>query len=135
MTVRELCKWGVKSVGGLAANVVLLTLWVDIVGIPKSIAIVPNFFLISGTGYFVANHWIWPDGVSPNTAKSHVTQWAGMQAANLTGKVGNYALYLVLLPVVDYRLAWIIGAVATFLITYAGNHIWWTRRSSVSERP
>lgn len=118
-------KWGLKAVAGLAANLLLLTLWVDGLGIPAWLAILPNFVLISLAGYTVANHWIWADGVSPESLRGHARQYAGMQLAMGTGKVANYGLYLVLLPVVDYRLAWVLGAVATFSITFSlNNHLW-----------
>jgi len=56
-----------------------------------------------------------------------------MQAANLVGKAANYLLYLVFIPLMDYRIAWLAGAVATFLVTLALNKMWWERRSAVAE--
>jgi len=123
--IRQSVKWGLKAVGGLAANIVLLTFWVDYVGLAAWAAIIPNFLLISAVGYTVTNRWIFPDGVSPSTFRGHVRQYAGMQAANLAGKAGNYAVYLVLLPVVDYRAAWVVGAAVTFALTFGLNKLWW----------
>jgi putative flippase GtrA len=127
----DIIKWGLKAAGGLAANIVLLTLWVDAVGLPPSLAIAPNFVLISATGYTVADRWIWPEGVSPTTWRGHARQYVGMQTANMAGKVANYLVYLVLLPVVAYQVAWVVGAVATFMLTFAANRWWWRGRATV----
>jgi len=126
-------KWGVKAGGGLGANLLLLTVWVDIVGLPAWAAIPPNFIIISLAGYALTDRWIWPGGVSPSSWRGHLMQYLGMQAANGVGKAANYALYLVLLPVLDYRLAWVAGAGATFLLTYVLNRYWWTRGSPIAE--
>jgi len=131
-TLSQAVKWGLKAVGGLAANIALLTFWVDHVGLSPEVAIVPNFVLISAIGYSVTNRWIWPDGVSPSTWVGHARQYGGMQLANLSGKLANYIFYLVLLPIVDYRLAWIVGAIVTFAITFGLNKIWW-EQSAVAE--
>lgn len=128
---KQLCLWAGKALGGLAANLVLLTLWVDGLGVGPAVAVFPNFVLISLASYGLANRYIFPEGVTPESLRGHAIQYAGMQAATLTGKVANYALYLVLLPRVDYRLAWVVGAVATFLLTFALNRAWWSR-STVS---
>jgi putative flippase GtrA len=128
-----LVKWGLKAVGGLLANLALLTFWVEWVGLPPWLAIAPNFLLISVAGYAVANWWIWPEGVTPATWRGHLTQYVGMQVANLGGKVANYLLYLGLIPLVDYRVAWLVGAVVTFLLTFVLNRAWWTR-SAIAER-
>lgn len=126
-TVIQGLKWLAKSVGGLLANLKLLTLWVEYANLSPAIAIIPNFFIISVVGYTVTNRWIWPDGVTPSNVRGHLTQYAGMQAANAGGKMGNYAVFLVLLPFVDYRVAWVIGAGVTFLITFSLNKRWWER--------
>lgn len=125
--MRSLVRWGVKSVGGLAANLVLLTLWVDGVGIGPALALPVNFVLISAASYVVTDRWVFADGVTPDSWRAHARQWAGTEAAMLAGKAANYVIYLVLLPFEDYRVAWVVGAVATFLLTYGLNQWWWTR--------
>jgi len=50
-----------------------------------------------------------------------------MMTVNLSGKAVNYLLYVVLLRVIDYRIAWVVGAVTVFLYTFAGNREWWRR--------
>lgn len=125
--MNTLLRWGVKSVGGLAANVALLTLWVDGVGLSPAVALPINFVFISAASYVVTNEWVFDDGVTPSTWGAHARQWVGTEAAMLAGKGANYLIYLVLLPVTDYRIAWVVGAVATFLLTFGLNRWWWTR--------
>jgi putative flippase GtrA len=132
MRLVSLLKWGAKALAGLALNIALLTVWVDYVGLSEALAIIPNFLIISALGYVVTNRWIWPEGVTPDTITGHARQYLGMQAANGTGKVANYAIYLVLLSWVPYQLAWVIGAVLTFAVTFALNHWWWSGRTNTS---
>lgn len=132
MKIDRVAKWGLKSVGGLAVNVALLTLWVDYVGLSPALAIIPNFIIISAVGYTVTNHWIFADGVTPTTLRGHATQYTGMQAANLVGKAANYLLYLLLLPLVAYQVAWVVGAVVTFGVTFSLNRWWWTSSRRVA---
>jgi len=131
--LRQLVLWGLKAVGGLAANLLLLTMWVDGAGLDPALAIFPNFVLISAVGYTLSNRYIFQEGVTPTSLWGHVVQFGGMQAANLVGKAANYLLYLVFIPLMDYRIAWLAGAVATFLVTFALNKMWWERRSAVAE--
>jgi len=131
--LRQLILWGLKAVGGLAANLLLLTIWVDGVGLDPTLAIFPNFLIISAIGYTLANRYIFREGVSPVSLRSHAVQYAGMQAANLAGKAVNYVIYVALLSLLDYRVAWVVGAVATFLLTFALNKVWW-ERSPIAER-
>lgn len=126
-------KWGLKAVGGLALNVALLTVWVDVVGLNEVLAIVPNFVIISTLGYTITNRWIWPDGVSPTSPRGHARQYLGMQAANFAGKAANFAIYILLLAWVPYQVAWVLGAVLTFTVTFLLNQWWWDgRRNSES---
>lgn len=127
-------KWALKSVGGLLANLALLTVWVDVVGLHPAVAIVPNFVIISIAGYAITDQWIFPDGVSPQSVSEHVRQYVGMQSANIVGKAGNYGIYLIALPVIDYRAAWVLGAGVTFALSFTLNRWWWTRPSAIAQR-
>jgi len=127
MTYIKAGKWFLKSAGGLVANLVLLTLWVDGFNLHPLAAIAINFVVISCAGYVLAMQWIFPDGMQPISVRGHLKQYIGMQLANATGKVGNIIIYAALLPVVDFRLAWLIGAVTTFGLTFGLNKVWWER--------
>ncbi len=129
MMHRQLFRWGVKSVGGLAANLLLLTLWVDVVGWAAWWAVGINWILIAIVGYVVTDQWVFLGADSPKAVLGHVRQFIGMQTVMTSGKAINYLIYVVLLPVVDYRIAWVIGAVVTFVGTYLGNRYLWTSDS------
>lgn len=130
--MRQIIKYACSSVGGLLANLALLTVWVDGAGIPAEYAVFINFVLISAASYGVANFWIFADGVSPSTLRGHAKQWVGMETGMFVGKAANYAIYIVLLPILDYRIAWTVGAVATFAVTFTLNKLWWERGAAAT---
>jgi len=118
-------RWGVKSVGGLLVNLALLTVWVDVVGLSPALAIVPNYAILSVAGYVVTDRWVYPEGLSPGTWRGHGRQYVGQQVAMLLSKGINFVLYLVLLPVVEYRVAWVLGAVVSVVLTFSLTRWWW----------
>jgi putative flippase GtrA len=129
----QMVKWGLKAVGGLALNLALLTVWVDGLGFAAWWAVGINWVLISLVGYVVTDLWVFRGEDSPAGLVSHIKQYVGMQTVMATSKGANWAIYVALLSVgVDYRVAWLTGAVVVFLGTFAGNAILW-RRLSVSE--
>lgn len=123
--LRRAVRWGVKSVGGLLANLTLLTGWVDGLGLAAWWAVGINWVLISVAGYAVSDQWVFSGAASPADLVSHVRRYVGMQSVMVVGKLGNWLIYVALLGAVDYRLAWTAGAVATFLVTFAGNRWLW----------
>jgi putative flippase GtrA len=130
LTIREGWRWGVSAVGGLLANLALLTLWVDGVGVPAWAAIGINWLLLSVTHYAVADRWVFAQAASATSVRGHVRQFSGMQAIMTSGKLVNYLLYLGLLRVVDYRIAWTVGAVVVFCWSFGANRKWWARQSN-----
>ncbi len=130
MRLRELVRWGVKSVGGLAANLALLTLWVDGLGVPPQLAIVPNFVIISAVGYLVTDRWVFRDEASASGVRGHAKRYLSMQSVMLGGKAANYVIYVLLIAAsMDYRVAWALGAIVTFLGTFTGNKLLWSSDS------
>lgn len=130
--LRRAARWAVKSVGGLAANLALLTVWVDGLGLAAWWAIGINWLLISAAGYVVADRWVFRATPSPTGLVAHARQWLGMQSVMAASKLANYLLYLALLPVVDYRLAWAVGAAVTFAGTFLGTRLLWDRPQAIS---
>lgn len=126
---RQLFRWGVKSIGGLVANLALLTFWVDVVGFEAWWAVGINWILIAIAGYVLTDQWVFLSAESPGKAVGHVRQFLSMQAVMTSGKIVNYGIYLVLIPLVDYRLAWTFGAGVTFIGTFLGNRYLWTNDS------
>lgn len=122
-------RWGVKAVGGLAANLALLTLWVDVVGFAAWWAVALNWVLISAAGYVITDRWVFGTMPSPSGVVANVRRFVGMQTTMGIGKFANWLIYVALLPVFDYRISWAIGAVTTFIVTFAGNRYLWVGSS------
>lgn len=128
MRLRELLAWGVKSVGGLVLNLGLLTLWVEYGGVSPALAIFPNWLLISMLGYVFTDRVVFPDSLSPIGWVATVRRYLSMQGVMALSKALNYGIYVGLLWVdIPYQLAWAIGAVVTFAVSFIGNRVLWTR--------
>lgn len=126
MALTQAFRWGIKSVGGLIVNLTLLTVWVDYLYIWPEVAIGINWVVVSIAGYVVTDRWVFQDGDSPETGIGTIKRYLSMQGIMASSKVVNYAIYIVLLHVVDYRIAWTIGAVTVFLYTFGGNRKLWS---------
>jgi len=115
-------------VGGLLANLALLTLWVDHFGVPEWLAILPNWVILSLTMYAINDKWVFSELGSASSWAGHARQFIGSESIMMLGKGLNYVIYIALLAMVDYRIAWTVGAVVAFLLTFGGNRWWWARR-------
>lgn len=124
--LNETVRWGVKSVGGLAANLALLTVWVELAGVPAEYAVALNWLLISVAGYVVTDRWVFQAAETPGGVRANLRRYLGMQSVMALSKGVNYALYLALLWAgVEYHVAWVAGAVVVFVVTFAGNRLLW----------
>lgn len=129
---RNLGRYAVKSIGGLLLNLALLTVWVDGLGVPAWAAVGINWVLVSVVGYLIVERWVFARAASPSSWTGHARQYLGMQGIMSLSKVANYGVYVALLPVLDYRLAWIVGAVLSFALSFVGNRYWF--RNAVVEQ-
>lgn len=129
---RAFVRWGIKSGAGLGINLALLTVWADWVGIWPEVAVLINWLLLSLYGYLLSLYWVFEDVKALSGVRDHLTQWAGMQGILAGGKVVNYLVYVGLLQTtaVDYRIAWVIGAVGGLVVSFGGNWEWWTPSQS-----
>lgn len=128
MQLREPVAWGVKSVGGLLLNLGLLTLWVEYGGLSPELAIFPNWLLISLLGYVFTDRVVFPESESPVGVVATFRRYLSMQGVMAVSKALNYGIYVGLLWVsVPYQLAWAVGAVVTFGVSFLGNRTLWTR--------
>lgn len=118
-------RWGVKAVAGLGANLALLALWVEVVGIHPAIAVLINWVLISLAGYAITEKWVFRQREATD---SHVRRYLGLQGVMLGSKAVNYVIYIGLLAAgVPYLLAWVLGAGMSFVLSYSGARSLWTR--------
>lgn len=128
MRLGEPIAWGLKSVGGLLLNLALLTVWVESGLLSAELAIFPNWLLISVLGYLFTDRVVFTDGSSPVGWLATGRRYLSMQGVMAVSKALNYGIYVALLWLdVPYQLAWAIGAVVTFGVSFIGNRFLWTR--------
>jgi len=125
----ELIRYGIKAVGGLAVGLVLLTVWVDVVGIPPAIAALVNMVLLGIIGTVILDRWVYQETATATTLRGFARRLVGAQAAMLSSKAVNYAIYVALLRYVPYQLAWALGAVVSFALSFVLTRGWFQRQS------
>lgn len=118
-----------QSAGGLIVGLALLSGWVELAGIPPSIAVLLNWVLLAVANCLVLDRWVFP-GDHATTLRGFATRLAGMQAAMLSSKGLNYVVFISLLQVdVVYQVAWVVGAGLSFAVSLALNKRWFGRVS------
>lgn len=123
---RDAVRWLVKSGGGYLLGIAGLALWIDGLGVAAEWAALLNWAIISVLSYLLVNWWVFGDSDSP-TGLGHVRRYASMQSVMVVSKGINYLIYLGLLAVTHYAVAWTVGAVATLAISFFGNRLLWRR--------
>lgn len=129
---REGVRWLVKAGAGFAVGMVLLTLWVEVVGIRPELAALANHALISVAAYLVTDTWVFQSHQSPVGLRGHARQYLSYQAVMLSSKAGNYLIFVALVWLgMHYLIAWTVGAIAMVSLSFVGNKAAW---SHVPER-
>lgn len=118
-------RWGLKALGGLGANLAMLAAWVELAGLHPAIAVLINWVVLSIIGYTITEKWVFRQR---DPTESHAKRYLGLQGVMVGSKAINYVLYVGLLALgVPYLLAWVLGAGASFLLSYGGAKSLWTR--------
>jgi len=126
----ELVRYGLKAVAGLIVGLALLTVWVDVAGIPPAIAALLNMVVLGVVGTVVMDRWVFQSSPPATTLRGFLRRLIGAQAAVLSSKGVNYVIYVALLSVaVPYRLAWVGGAVVSFAVSFVLTRGWFRRQS------
>jgi len=121
-------RYGIKSVGGLAVGLTLLTGWVELIGIPPQLAIFLNFIVMGVLGCLVLDRWVFQDTAAATTLRGFTKRFIGTQSAMASGKAVNYIIFIGLLELdIIYQAAWVAGAVVSFGLTFVTNR--WVFRS------
>lgn len=120
-------KFGAKGGTGLLLNIGLLTLVVDLGGIPPEWAVFVVWALTLIPGYIVTDKIVFSAFSSPENVGSHGQRGALHYAVMWTGKGLNYGVYYLLLavPGMWYQSAWFLGALAVLPWTFGGNYMLW----------
>jgi len=122
-----LVRYGLKAVGGLVAGLALLTVWVDVVGIPPAWAALLNMALLGVIGTAVLDRWVYRETMPATSIRGFAKRFVGTQGAMLASKSVNYLVYLALLSLAPYQAAWVAGAVVSFGLSFLLTRGWFGR--------
>lgn len=116
-TLLEIIRYGAKGGSTLLANVALMSVLVELVGIPPEIAAIISTSAMVCVGYLLMHFWVFPS----SNPDSHIRRGLTYYALILAGKAVNYVLFLALLGILPYPVAWIGGAGIVFLGLFTAN--------------
>lgn len=119
-------RFGLKGGVGVIVNLVLLTFFVDVVGVPAQWAVFLAWLTTLVPGYIATDKWVFKIFPSPSGVLEHGQRGGVFYAIMWGGKALNYGIYLALLHVgILYQVAWVVGALAVFPITFGVNYAVW----------
>jgi putative flippase GtrA len=116
-TVIELVRYGLKGGSTMLGNLVLMALLVERGGLPPEVAAVLSTGTMICVGYLLMQYWVFPGG----DVDSHRKRGVAYVLTILGGKAVNYVLFVGLLAVLPYPLAWVGGAGIVFLGLFSAN--------------
>jgi len=116
-----------QSLAGLIVGLALLTAWVEVVGLRPELAVLINWLLLGIVNCLILDRWVFA-GPAASTVRDFAHRFVGYQAAMLTSKGLNYAVFVALIWAgVIYQLAWVAGAGLSFGLSLALNRRWFDR--------
>lgn len=116
-TLREMLRYGAKGGATMLGNICLMALLVERGGLPPEVAAIISTSAMIAVGYVLMTYWVFPSG----TTDSHARRGAAYYVTIVGGKLANYGLFLALLRVVPYPVAWVGGAGVVFLGLFSVN--------------
>lgn len=122
-------KFGAKGGTGLLVNIGLLTVVVDVGGVPPEWGVFVVWALTLIPGYIVTDKVVFSAFASPENVGQHGNRGALHYAVMWSGKGLNYLVFFLLLavPGMWYQVAWFLGAVAVLPWTFGGNYWLWKK--------
>jgi putative flippase GtrA len=120
-------RFAITGGSGLIINLLLLAVLAEIGSVPQRLAAIVSTGLVLLGGFLLTDNWVFSEA---STDKSTVTDRSlGYFVVMISGKLVNYVLFLVFLSIgVPYLLAWVLGSVLVFLLTFTGNRLFWYHR-------
>lgn len=116
-TLREMVRYGAKGGSTMVANIGLMSLLVELGGVPPELASICSTTVMTAVGYLLLHVWVFPSSSPESHAKRGLTYWAVI----MSGKALNWLLFVALLAVVPYPVAWVFGAGVVFLLLFSAN--------------
>lgn len=124
----QLFRFGITGGAGLVANLVLLSVIVEILGFHEAYAAILSTSIVLLGGFILTNWWVFSSIDSKDSPKGLMKRGISYYAIMLSGKGINYIIYLILLSYdIWYLMAWIIGSFLVFIGTFSANRFIWYR--------
>lgn len=123
--VQELLRYGLKGGAFVALNVSVQIILAEIGGLSPAIAAALSTAAMPLLGYIAMNRFVFPTAERV-TGRTHLKRFAQYYGVNMTSKVANYILFLVLLTIgIWYPLAYVLGAGVVFVASFGANRWLW----------
>jgi putative flippase GtrA len=125
--IEELVHFGLTGASGLVANVLLLSVFVEIGRVSEPVAAVLSTGTVMFGTFLLTDRWVF------DTYETRSGSWlrrvGSYYGVMVTAKGINYGIYLLLLRLdVRYQVAWIVGSVLVFAGTFSVNRFLWRSR-------
>jgi len=120
----ELLRYGLKGGFFVALNIALQVALVESGLLSPPIAAALSTALMPLGGYVVMNRFVFRSSASG--VRGHAKRFVQYSGVILSSKVANYGIFLALFAVgVWYPVAYLLGAIAVFFLTFAVNRRLW----------
>lgn len=125
--VGQLLRYGATGASGLAINVVVLMALIEIIKLPKTDSAIISAGVTLGVTFVMSERWVFQAYVADDV-RTVVSRIPVYYVVMIAGKTVNFGIYVILLGIgVWYPLAWIIGSVLVFALTFLANRFAWKR--------
>lgn len=125
-TFREVVRFMLVGVAGLAANISLLVAFVEVFTISQKAAAILSTILTLFLTFFMTDEWVFENMRGNDNKKLRLKRGGSYYVVMLLGKLFNYGIYLLLISVsVWYPIAWSAGSLIVFIGTFTLNRTIW----------
>lgn len=115
----KLIKFGITSASGLLINLTILSFLVEIAGVSESISGLISMSVAPVLVFPAVNNWVFNADLTSNNIIILIQRFTGYYSSIMLSKAVNYFIYLLLISVGGWYIAsWVVGSIATFLLTY-----------------
>ena len=115
-------RFGITSSSGLLINLSILSFLVEIAGVGESIAGLISMSVTPIIVFPAVNNWVFNASLTDRHIIVQVKRFFGYYSSIMLSKAVNYVIYIILLSIGGwYLVSWVVGSVATFLMTYLIN--------------
>lgn len=125
MIHRQALRYGLKGAAFVALNVAIQMVLVESGTLTPAVAALLLTAALPLLGYVAMHHFVFPGADEP-APRDHARRFGGYLAVIYASKAANYILFLAFLWAgVWYPVAYLLGAAAVFLASFAANRRLW----------